>query len=110
MSKRTVNILLSWLGTKDIDNMLDGEKNASISTIAINSQTPFDKIVIFPKKNPKKNEFSPKNPDFSPKKIVFAQISFFLAKSALRADFPKKKNGKNPPKKCAASRRFSQKK
>lgn len=46
MSKRTVNILLSWLGTKDIDNMLDGEKNASISTIAINSQTPFDKIVI----------------------------------------------------------------
>ena len=29
MSKWTVNILLSWLGTKDIDNMLDGEKNAS---------------------------------------------------------------------------------
>ena len=46
MSKRTVNILLSWLGTKDIDNMLDGEKNASISTLATNSQTPFDKIVI----------------------------------------------------------------
>jgi len=46
MSKWTVNILLSWLGTKDIDNMLDGEKNASISTLATNSQTPFDKIVI----------------------------------------------------------------
>lgn len=41
-----MNILLSWLGTKDIDNMLDGEQNASISTIAIKSQVPFDKIVI----------------------------------------------------------------
>lgn len=41
-----MNILLSWLGTKDIENMLDDEQNASISTLAIKSQNPFDKIVI----------------------------------------------------------------
>ncbi|MDO6718702.1 sigma-54 dependent transcriptional regulator [Psychrosphaera sp. 1_MG-2023] len=41
-----MNILFSWLGTKDIENMLDGEQNASISTTAIKSQVPFDKIVI----------------------------------------------------------------
>jgi hypothetical protein len=67
MSKRTVNILLSWLGTKDIDNMLDGEKNASISTLAINSQTPFDKIVIL---SNHKQEYWGKFEDFVKKRMA----------------------------------------
>ncbi len=38
-------ILLTWLGTKDIDNMSEG-RLAAIASIAVKSKIPFDKIVI----------------------------------------------------------------
>ncbi len=40
-----MHILLTWLGTKDIDNMSE-DKLAAIASIAVKSKTPFDKIVI----------------------------------------------------------------
>ncbi len=40
-----MNILLSWLGTRDIDNMLQ-DKFAAIAAVAVKSEKPFDKIVI----------------------------------------------------------------
>lgn len=40
-----MHILLTWLGTKDIDNMLE-DRLAAIASIAVKSKIPFDKIVI----------------------------------------------------------------
>ena len=40
-----MNILLSWLGTRDIDNMSQ-DKLAAIAALAVKSGNPFDKIVI----------------------------------------------------------------
>lgn len=40
-----MHILLTWLGTKDIDNMSEG-RLAAIASIAVKSKIPFDKIVI----------------------------------------------------------------
>ncbi|WP_445778058.1 sigma 54-interacting transcriptional regulator [Shewanella sp.] len=45
-----MHTLLTWLGTKDIENMLENT-NAAISSIALKSPTPFDKIVILANKN-----------------------------------------------------------
>jgi transcriptional regulator with PAS, ATPase and Fis domain len=40
-----MHILLTWLGTRDIDNMLQ-DKNAAIAALAVKSEIPFDKIVV----------------------------------------------------------------
>lgn len=40
-----MHILLTWLGTKDIDNMSEG-RLAAIASIAVKTKIPFDKIVI----------------------------------------------------------------
>ncbi|MFT6905602.1 MAG: transcriptional regulator with PAS, ATPase and Fis domain [Oleiphilaceae bacterium] len=45
-----MHTLLTWLGTKDLDNMLN-DTNAAISTIAAKSEQPFDKIVILSNKD-----------------------------------------------------------
>lgn len=45
-----MHTLLTWLGTKDLDNMLN-DTNAAISTIATKSEQPFDKIVILSNKD-----------------------------------------------------------
>jgi len=40
-----MHTLFSWLGNKDIENMLDGEAAAIATTIA-KSEKPVDKVVI----------------------------------------------------------------
>ncbi len=40
-----MNVLLSWLGTRDIYNMSQ-DKFAAIAALAVKSEKPFDKIVI----------------------------------------------------------------
>lgn len=45
-----MNTLLTWLGNKDIENMLD-DKSAAILTLALKSKVPFDKIVILSNKD-----------------------------------------------------------
>ena len=40
-----MNILLTWLGTADIENM-NRDSTAAISTIASKYEQPFDKVVI----------------------------------------------------------------
>lgn len=42
--------LLTWLGTKDLDNMLN-DTNAAISILATKPEQPFDKIVILSNKD-----------------------------------------------------------
>ncbi|MGI2161037.1 sigma-54 dependent transcriptional regulator [Shewanella sp. SM95] len=46
----TLNILLTWLGNKDLENM-QSDKGAAIVTLAIKSKIPFDKIVILSNKD-----------------------------------------------------------
>ncbi|MCL1143232.1 sigma-54 interaction domain-containing protein [Shewanella gaetbuli] len=48
-----MHTLLTWLGTKDLDNMLNDE-HAAISSIATKSQQAFDKIVILSNKDEEK--------------------------------------------------------
>jgi len=45
-----LNTLLTWLGNRDISNMLNNE-NAAIATIATHYQKPFDRIVILANDN-----------------------------------------------------------
>ena len=52
-----MHTLLTWLGTKDLENMLV-EAHAAISTIALKSTISFDKIVILSNKDEDKwNQF-----------------------------------------------------
>ena len=52
-----MHTLLTWLGNKDLENM-EQDQNAAVSTLAIKSATPFDKIVILSNKDETKwNQF-----------------------------------------------------
>ena len=48
-----MNILLTWLGNRDIENM-EQEQNAALVSLATKSTIPFDKIVILSNKDEEK--------------------------------------------------------